>query len=268
MERLKDELISTVGHELRTPLTSLRGFAELMLEREFPPDRRQRFLSIIHGETVRLTNLINDFLDLQGIESGRQAYHFERVDLREVLREGMALFTQADAKHPLRLEVPDTLPPVQADKDRIRQVLSNFLSNAIKFSPRGGEVTVGARQQGAYVEVWVTDQGVGIPPEAIPQLFSKFFRVDNSQTRHIGGTGLGLALVKEIVEAHQGQVRVDSEPDRGSTFFFTLPVAEQPVPAVVVPDGIAGARQIFYWSRTTPSLRDCCANVSRARGCW
>jgi PAS domain S-box-containing protein len=240
VERLKDEMISTVGHELRTPLTSLRGFAELMLEHEFPPDKRQRFLSIIHGETVRLTNLINDFLDLQRLESGRQAYHFERVDLREVLREGMALFTQADAQHTLRLEAPDTLPPVQADKDRIRQVLSNLLSNAIKFSPRGGEVTVGTRQQGAYVEVWVTDQGMGIPPEAIPQLFNKFFRVDNSQTRHIGGTGLGLALVKKTVEAHQGQVRVDSEPDRGSTFFFTLPVAEQPLPAVVVPEVMSG----------------------------
>jgi PAS domain S-box-containing protein len=240
VERLKDEMISTVGHELRTPLTSLRGFAELMLEREFPPERRQRFVSIIHSETVRLTNLINDFLDLQRIESGREAFHFERVDLREVLREGMALFTQAGAQHTLRLEAPDTLPAVQADKDRIRQVLSNILSNAIKFSPHGGEVTIGTRQQGAYVEVWVTDQGVGIPPEAIPLLFSKFFRVDNRQTRHIGGTGLGLALVKEIVEAHQGRVWVESEPDCGSTFAFTLPVAEQPLPAVMVPAGTNG----------------------------
>jgi CheY-like chemotaxis protein len=129
---------------------------------------------------------------------------------------------------------------VQADKDRIRQVLSNLLSNAIKFSPHGGEVTVGVRQRGAYIETRVTDQGVGIPPEALPRLFSKFFRVDNSQTRHIGGTGLGLALVKEIVEGHQGRVWVESELDRGSTFFFTLPVAEQSLPAVVIPEGMSG----------------------------
>jgi signal transduction histidine kinase/CHASE3 domain sensor protein/DNA-binding response OmpR family regulator len=240
VERLKDEFLSTVSHELRTPLSSLRGFAELLLEREFPPDRRQRFVSIIHSETVRLTNLINDFLDLQRIESGRQEYHFERVDMRELLREGIALFTSAEAQLIWHLEVPDTLSAVQADKDRIRQVLSNLLSNAIKFSPRGGEVTVGTREQGPYVEVWMRDQGIGIPSEAMPRLFSKFFRVDNSQTRHIPGTGLGLALVKEIVEAHQGRVWADSEPNRGSTFYFTLPVAEQPLPAVVVPESLQG----------------------------
>jgi CheY-like chemotaxis protein/anti-sigma regulatory factor (Ser/Thr protein kinase) len=197
-------------------------------------------VSIIHSETVRLTNLINDFLDLQRIESGRQEYHFERVDMRELLREGIALFTSAEAQLIWHLEVPDTLSPVQADKDRIRQVLSNLLSNAIKFSPRGGEVTVGTREQGPYVEVWMRDQGIGIPSEAMPRLFSKFFRVDNSQTRHIPGTGLGLALVKEIVEAHQGRVWADSEPNRGSTFYFTLPVAEQPLPAVVVPESLQG----------------------------
>ncbi len=220
VDRLKDEFISTVSHELRTPLSSLRGFTELMLEREFPPERRQRFVSIMHSETVRLTNLINDFLDLQRIESGRQVYHFERVDVRELLHERIALFMPVEAQVVWHLEVPETLPLVQADRDRIRQVLANILSNALKYSPRGGEITVSARQQGAYVEVRVTDQGVGIPPEAIPQLFSKFFRVENSQTRHIGGTGLGLALVKDIVEAHQGRVWVDSEPEPRQCVLF------------------------------------------------
>ncbi len=234
VERLKDELISTLSHELRTPLTSMRGFAELMLEREFPAERRQRFLSIMHNETVRLTNLINDFLDLRRMESGRQPYHFERVELTELLRESMALFTPADASHTLHLEAPDTLPTILADKDRIRQVLSNLLSNAIKFSARGGEVTVGVRQEGMHLAVWVTDQGMGIPPEAIPQLFSKFFRVDNQQTRNIGGTGLGLALVKEIIEAHQGQIWVESQVGRGSTFWFALPLTVPAQPAVSV----------------------------------
>jgi PAS domain S-box-containing protein len=241
VERLKDEFISTVSHELRTPLTSLRGFAELMLEREFPPDKRRRFLSIIHGETVRLTNLINDFLDLQRMESGRQIYHLDRVDMLELLRESIALFQEADSKHTLHLEAADALPPVAADKDRLRQVLSNLISNAIKFSPGGGTVTVGGRRGGTQLTVWVADQGVGIPPEAISRLFSKFFRVDSDQTRSIGGTGLGLALVKEIVEAHQGRIWVESEPDCGSTFYFTLPIAGQTPPPVMAPEAGGGS---------------------------
>ncbi len=234
VERLKDEVVSTVSHELRTPLTSVRGFAELMLESEFPAEKRRQFLSIIHGETIRLTTLINDFLDLQRMESGRQVYHFEGLDLGELLRESLALFTRAGGKHSLCLETPGTLPPVQADRDRIRQVLANLLSNAMKFSPQGGEVAVGARQEGAHMVVWIADQGIGIPPEAIAKLFGKFFRVDNLETRNIGGTGLGLALVKRIVEAHQGRVWVESEVGRGSTFFFSLPVAEQAPPTMPV----------------------------------
>src|SRR3989449_4232860 len=233
VERLKDELISVVSHELRTPLTSLRGFAQLMLQRDFTPEKRREFLTILHNEAIRLTNLINDFLDIQRIESRRQVYHFDHVELLPLVRETVILFTQGSEKHTVRLQVPDSLPPVQADADRIRQVLSNLLSNALKFTPHGGEVTVGACQEGAHIKVWVADHGVGMPPEALPKLFSKFFRVDNQETRHISGTGLGLALVKEIVEAHQGHVGVESAPGQGSTFSFTLPaveLAEQPLP--------------------------------------
>jgi PAS domain S-box-containing protein len=240
VERLKDEFIATVSHELRTPLTSLRGFAELMLEREFPLDKRRRFLSIIHGETVRLTNLINDFLDLQRMEAGRQVYRRKRVDLLSALRESLAVFQVEGALHTLRVDAPESLPAVDADHDRLRQVLSNLLSNAIKFSPDGGTVTIGARLEATQVVVWVADQGVGIPPEALSRLFSKFFRVDAGQMRHIGGTGLGLALVKEIVEAHQGRVWVESEPNRGSTFYFTLPLWVEKAPPVVAPEVMAG----------------------------
>ena len=175
------------------------------------------------------------------MESGRQIYHFTRIDVRELLRESIALFQQAGGKHALRLEALDTLLPIEADKDRLRQVLSNLLSNAIKFSPDGGEITVGARQEGAEVMVWVTDQGVGIPPEAVSQLFSKFFRVEDKQTRNIGGTGLGLALVKEIVEAHKGRVWVESELGRGSTFFFTVPAVAPMQATIAVSEAIGSS---------------------------
>ncbi|MGE0684921.1 MAG: ATP-binding protein [Candidatus Binatia bacterium] len=227
-ERLKDELVSTVSHELRTPLTSLRGFTELMLRRNYPAHKQREFLAIIHNESVRLTNLLNDFLDIQRMESGRQNYRFEPVALTSAVQETVALFSLSDQKHKFLVDIPVSLPPIHADHSRLRQVFTNLLSNAIKFSPHGGAITIAAKQQGASVTVSVADQGVGIPPEALSQLFSKFFRVDNQETRSIGGTGLGLALIKKIIEAHDGRVWVESEAGKGSTFFFTLPTLEQP----------------------------------------
>jgi signal transduction histidine kinase len=221
--RLKENLLSVVSHELRTPLTSLRGFAELLLTRTLPADKQQQFLTIIHKETVRLSHLINDFLDLQRMQAGHQVYHLISTNLAAVLRHAVSVFALESGSHIIRVEVPDGLPDVHADAERLCQVLANLLSNAIKFSPHSGEVTVGARAHGAQALVWVTDHGLGIPPEAVPKLFSKFYRVEHHESRHIGGTGL--ALVKEIVEAHHGSVWVESVLGQGSTFFFTVPVA-------------------------------------------
>lgn len=225
VDRMKDELISTVSHELRTPLASLRGFTELLLGRTFPSERQQEFLTIIHNESLRLTKLINDFLDLQRIESGCQPYAFAALAVDPLLRDAVAVFSTEGGVHELRLDLPPTLPPVLGDRERLRQVLSNLLSNAIKFSPKGGEVLIGARPGNGVVVFRVQDHGVGIPKEAVPKLFHKFYRVDNTATRDIGGTGLGLTLVKELIAAHHGQVWVESTLGKGSTFFFTVPVA-------------------------------------------
>ena len=228
VERLKDELVSTVSHELRTPLASVRGFTELMLTRDFAPDKQREYLAIIRGEAERLTNLINDFLDLQRMESGRETYNFAAVPLASFLRKSLDTFTVTNGAHTLRLDLPEVAPVVIADAARLQQVLINLLSNAVKFSPHGGEVILGARTQDDHALVWVRDQGVGMDPEVVAKVFDRFFRADNRATRNIGGTGLGLTLVKEIVTAHQGQVWVESTPGQGSTFFFTLPIAEQP----------------------------------------
>lgn len=223
VEQLKDELVSTVSHELRTPLTSLRGFAELMLKRSFAPDKQREFLTIIHQEATRLTGLINDFLDLQRMQSGRQVYNMTEIALEPLLRESATIFVPDQSRHVLQIELDPSLPVVCVDVDCIRQVLGNLLSNAVKFSPRGGSIYVHARSVGKEVWVMVTDQGVGIPQEALSLLFTKFFRVDNADTRSIGGTGLGLALVKEIIETHGGRVWVESTRGEGSTFSFSLP---------------------------------------------
>lgn len=223
--RLKEEMVAVVSHELRTPVTSLHGFTELLLKHRYPAEKQQEFLTIIYSEAVRLRNLINDFLDMQRLQSGRLVFDFAPLDVAALLSEATAPFMHVEGKHPMRLDVEGGLPFVRADAVRLRQVLENLLSNAVKFSPHGGEVTVGARPEGTHVVVWVTDQGLGIPREEIQKLFNKFQRVERHETRGIGGTGLGLALTKQIIAAHHGTIWVESEVGKGSTFFFTLPGA-------------------------------------------
>lgn len=215
-----------VGHELRTPLASLLGFTELMLERAFSPEKQHELITIIHQEATRRTNLINDFLDLQRIQSAKQCYEFIDVALEPLLREQVQLFSSEKSSYTFHVSLNPALPSVHADADRLRQVLGNLPSNAIKFSPQGGEISLKATEEGGKVKVKVSDQGIGIPRESLPKLFSKFFRVENADTRKIGGTGLGLALVKEIIEAHGGHVGVESVVGQGSTCYFTLPVAQ------------------------------------------
>lgn len=227
LENVKDELVSMVSHELRTPLSSLRGFAELMLTRDYDEGKRREFLSIIHKESKRLADLINNFLDLQRIQSGKQVYNFEALDLEALLREAASLFQPASPQHRLELALAAPLPAARGDRDRVRQVLANLVANAIKYSPEGGEVGLGAGQEGGELRIWVSDQGIGIPAEILPRLFTKFYRVDNAVNRGIAGTGLGLALVRQIVENHAGRVWAESTPGQGSTFYFTLPLAEE-----------------------------------------
>ena len=226
VSRLKDELVSLVSHELRTPMASVLGFSELMLTRQLSEAKSRLYVETIYKEAQRLSNLINDFLDVQRMESGRQVYNYTEVDLKPVMRQISNVFGRERGR--LRLEIPADLPMVRADPDRIAQTLTNLISNGLKYSPDGGEVLVEARlNEQNMVEFRVQDRGLGIPREAQPQLFTKFYRVDNSDRREIGGTGLGLAISREIIEAHGGKIWLESEPGRGSTFYFTLPIVRE-----------------------------------------
>lgn len=226
LQRAKDDLVSVVSHELRTPLASLVGFAELLLTREYPEPRRRQYLSVIREEGHRLTGLINDFLDLQRMESGSQNLVPVPVSLRLLLERATANAGD-DPLRPIVLDLPEQLPMVWADGDRVLQVLGNLLSNARKYSPEGGEIVLSARHKEALVEVMVSDQGLGLPPDAVPRLFEKFYRVDNSNRREIKGTGLGLAICRQIVTGHGGQIWAESAgTGEGSRFVFTLPLAE------------------------------------------
>ncbi len=227
MEQVKDEMISSLSHEMRTPLTAMLGFTEFLLENTVDEAKSREFLGTIYRETERLHELINNFLDLQRMKSRQTVYHFEPLEIRPLLYESAALFASASKTHRITVDIPSDLPPVTGDEARLHQVLNNLLCNAIKFSPKGGEITLGARRDDNVVIVWVKDEGIGISPAMLEKIFDRFYRVDSSESRRTGGTGLGLALVREIVTAHGGRVWVESKVGNGSTFFFSVPVAQE-----------------------------------------
>ncbi|MED4583881.1 ATP-binding protein [Brevibacillus choshinensis] len=236
IDQMKSEFVSTVSHELRTPLASVLGFAELLLNKELKPERQHRYTTAIYQEARRLTALINDFLDLQRMESGRQTYERELVPLEQVVREIFGLYRVQSPLHSFELDLQTEKTVIEGDRDKLRQVIMNLVSNAVKYSPAGGCVRVVCRNEGNQLLVEVHDEGLGIPPEAIPHLFTKFYRVDNSDRREIGGTGLGLAIVQEIVHIHNGEIAVASESGHGSTFTVALPLPEQQPAAFNEPD--------------------------------
>ncbi len=227
LDRAKDELIGMVSHELRTPLASLVGFTELLLERKLSESQRRQYLETMLKEGKRLTDLINDFLDLQGLEGGYKKLDLGPADVRTIIARAVTAAGH-DTQTPIELDLPAELPLVIADTSGIHQVLLNMLSNARKYSPGGGQIQIGARVVTEGVEVSIQDHGLGIPASALPRLFNKFYRVSNGDRRQISGTGLGLAISKRIIEGHGGRIWAESEGlGLGSRFSFSLRAATE-----------------------------------------
>jgi two-component system, OmpR family, phosphate regulon sensor histidine kinase PhoR len=229
LERTRQEFVANVSHELRTPLSLIKGFVETLLEgARNDPEQCTRFLQTIEKHTDRLTFLIEDLLTISRLESGQIVMNLNRVDLHdEAQRVIDDLRARADEKK-VRLEnaVPVSLT-ARADADRLQQVLTNLVENALKYGGPQGRVKIGGRSTSAErVEIWVQDDGPGIPAESRDRVFERFYRVDRARSRETGGTGLGLSIVKHIVQAHGGEVWLDSEVGTGTTFYFTLPLAE------------------------------------------
>ncbi|MGD6818849.1 ATP-binding protein [Metabacillus sp. 113a] len=227
VDKMKSEFVSTVSHELRTPLASVLGFTELMLHKELKPERQKKYLTTIFQEAKRLTSLINDFLDVQRMEVGKQSYEKKYDDLYPLLQQIVELQQIQSPKHTFTIERLTEQTLVLGDKDKLSQVFGNLISNAVKYSPNGGAVEILLFEEEKHLNVSVRDKGLGIPQEAMEKLFNKFYRVDNTDRRRIGGTGLGLAIVKEIVKAHEGTVKVSSELGQGSVFSVKLPLVIQ-----------------------------------------
>jgi PAS domain S-box-containing protein len=227
LSRAKDELVSMVSHELRTPLASLVGFAELMVSRDVSEAQRKEYLGVMLQEGRRLTALINDFLDLQRMEGGHQALNIAPADLKALIARAVKISGDNTAS-PIEVRLPDRLPLVMVDSDSMLRVLAKFVSNARKYSPNGGAIVIGAAIEGDMVEVYVQDHGLGIPRDALPRIFRRFYRVDNPDRRLIKGTGLGLSISKRIVESHGGKITARSAGlGKGSLFLFTVPIARE-----------------------------------------
>ena len=228
MEQFQAELISLASHELKTPLTSIRGYAHTLV-REFGnlgEATQKEFLEAIASESDRLSHLISTLLDMSQIEEGKLRLARRSLTPADLCEDALRTASHPEFVHNLRVELPEGLPEVLADSDRIHQVLTNLVSNAAKFSPEGSEIVMSAKQTDGYVEFSVTDHGVGIPREEQGQVFTRFHRAANAHNSETPGSGLGLYIAKGVVEAHGGSMGFSSELGRGSRFFFTLPTVE------------------------------------------
>jgi Na+/proline symporter/nitrogen-specific signal transduction histidine kinase len=235
LDRMKDDFISTVTHELRTPLTSIRAFSEILNDNpQLDAAQREKFLGIIIKESERLTRLINQVLDLARIESGNAEWHPSELDLREVIEDSISAVSQLFKERGVALEasLPERVPTIIADRDRLMQVMLNLLSNAAKFCDRpDGRVQVGVTLAPAHLRVDVKDNGVGISAADQEVIFEKFRQVGDTLTQKPQGSGLGLAISREIINHFGGRLWVASESGAGSTFSFTIPLAPALEPA-------------------------------------
>ena len=229
LEQLRRDLVANVSHELKTPIAALRAHLENLLDGVEQPNPET--LQVMLAQSERLGRLVEQLLDLSRLESGELPLAREPIELQPLVAQ---VFSEIDVARSgrgvtLTTDLPVSLPRVYADRERIHQVLFNLMDNAVRFTPAGGYVTVSASRTDGTVSVSVRDTGVGIPHDALPHLFERFYRVDPARAREDGGTGIGLAIARSVVEAHGGRIHAESELGKGSTFTFDLPVA----PAII-----------------------------------
>jgi two-component system, OmpR family, phosphate regulon sensor histidine kinase PhoR len=229
LDQMKSDFVNMVAHELRSPLVSIRQLQSVLAEGLAGPLQAKQEDFVRRGikKIDALLGLINDLLDVAKLEAGRLVQRQVPTDVRKLIEEMTALTAPRAKDQGITLSFScDNLKPILADPKNIEEILNNLLSNALNYSPEGGEVKISARVLGDFMEIKVADQGIGIPPEEIPRIFEKFYRVKDPKTRQVTGTGLGLSIVKGIVEAHRGSIDVESTLRVGTTFRILLPVME------------------------------------------
>jgi signal transduction histidine kinase len=231
LEASRRDLVANVSHELKTPITAIRAHLENLLDGVEQPN--PDVLQVMLAQSERLGRLVEQLLDLSKLESGEVPLRREGISLAPLVSRVMSEIevVRSDRDVEVLSDLPSDLPEIEADAERVHQVIFNLVDNAVRFTPEGGEVRIEAHRRDGSVEVTVADTGVGIPAENLPRLFERFYRVDPARARGDGGTGIGLAIARSVVEAHGGTISAESEPGRGSTFTFDLPVANSVAPA-------------------------------------
>ena len=237
IDRTKSEFLSIVSHEFRTALTGIQGFSELIRDGGLEADEVRAYGGYIFNDAERVNRLIGDMLDLDRMESGRMAMRTMDVDINDILMEAIARAAPSAVTVEFKSELDARLPIVAGDRDRLIQVVGNLVNNAVKYSPEGGTITMSSRVDGRFALVSVTDTGIGIPQEEIGHVFERFRRVRSGAAQSIPGTGLGLTIVKQIVELHGGKIWVESALGHGSSFHFTIPLAPEGAKALQLRHG-------------------------------
>lgn len=228
LEKVRQDFVANVSHELRTPLANIKGYAETLLSGALDDrENAKDFLHIIYKESDRLSKLIDDLLDLSKIESGKMKMEFKPVELKPIVLRVTDILKKfaLDKSTRIEIDIPDGLPKLLGDENRVTQALINLVDNAIKYTPENGSVKISGSTQDGFVKIDIEDTGIGIPKKDLPRIFERFYRVDKARSRELGGTGLGLSIVKHIAQAHGGDVHVASTPGKGSIFSFVIPAA-------------------------------------------
>lgn len=226
LEKMRSEFVANVSHELKTPVTSLKGFAETLLDGAmYDPEITKSFLTIIHDESERLHRLITDILHLSKIEQHQLPFHPEPLNVIDVIYESIDTIQEEINRKQLTFRLPEKQQQViiEAEKDRLQQIILNLAANAVTYTPEKGYIEISLHEQEEQIEIIVADSGIGISKEDLPRIFERFYRVDKARSRNSGGTGLGLAIVKHLVESHHGSIHVESEEGKGTKFTITLP---------------------------------------------
>ena len=230
-EQARREFVANVSHELRTPLTNIKSYAETIVSagEELPHELRNNFMGVIINEADRMTRIVQDLLTLSKIDYGKMEMNISRFSFAAAVKnvyEAARLNAEQNHGHTITFSCEENMPDVLGDRERIEQVVTNIVSNAVKYTPNGGKISISAGKDGRVVFVRVTDNGIGIPEKDLPRLFDRFYRVDKARSRESGGTGLGLSIAREILNQHKGNITIDSVYGKGTDVRITLPAAK------------------------------------------